>query len=71
MSPVSDRKELLPFLSLSLLLMLFLPLLLWLEAASSDSRTRSAAVGYPEMPETLNLGLDQLAAASSIQQKKT
>ncbi|MFG1489074.1 glucosaminidase domain-containing protein, partial [Oceanospirillum sp. HFRX-1_2] len=70
MSLAADRKELLPFLGLSLLLMLSLPLLFWLEVIPTENKLRLTSVGYPDTPKTLDLGLNQLEDTPDIEQKK-
>lgn len=66
----SDRKELLPFLSLSFLILLSLPILFLLEVIPTEVRSKSSVAGYPGQPETLDLSLSHLAETSDVEQKK-
>jgi len=66
----AERKELVPFLCISLLMMLSLPLLFLMEVIPTENKFRSSTGGYPESPRTLDLGLNQLVDTPDIEQKK-
>lgn len=70
MSVAADRKELLPFLGLSLMMVLALPVLFLLEAIPTESRAKSSVAGYPSEPVTLDIALSDLTDVPDIEHKK-
>ena len=71
MSSRSDQKELLPFLALSAVIMLALPLLMTSQVLPLQSTSAEQKVGgLPVKPEPLNTGLDQLVDRADVRQKK-
>ncbi|WP_176330100.1 glucosaminidase domain-containing protein [Oceanospirillum sanctuarii] len=70
MSVTADRKELLPFLGISLMMVLALPVLFLLEAIPTEGRGKSSVTGYPSQPQTLDLALSELIDTPDIEQKK-